>query len=145
VILDRAWIEAHVPHQGSMCLLDRIEHWTATEITCIADSHRHPDNPLRGADGLGPSNGIEYAAQAMALHGALLGGEGEGARQGYLASVRDVAWQVPRLDAIASPLTVRAQRLSGHAQHVLYQFSLEADGRELLTGRATVVLDSAIL
>jgi predicted hotdog family 3-hydroxylacyl-ACP dehydratase len=142
---DRAWIAAHVPHQGSMCLLDRIEHWTDTEITCIADSHRHADNPLRGADGLGPGIGIEYAAQAMALHGALLDGEAEGARQGYLTSVRDVAWQVPRLDAIASPLTVRARCLSRHAQNVLYQFSLEADGRELLTGRATVVLDSATL
>jgi predicted hotdog family 3-hydroxylacyl-ACP dehydratase len=143
--LDRAWIAAHIPHQGSMCLLDRVEHWSADAITCSATSHRHPDHPLRGTDGLGPGHGIEYAAQAMALHGALLCTEAEGARQGYLTSVRDVAWRVPRLDTLAGALTVRAQRLSGQAQHVLYQFSIEGEGREVLSGRATVVLDSAKL
>lgn len=142
--LDRHWIAAHVPHQGGMCLLERIDHWTANDITCIATSHRQADNPLRGPDGsLGPSHGIEYAAQAMALHGALLAGPDDSPRQGYLASVRDVAWHVPRLDDIDGPLTVRAERLSGTTQHVLYRFSVEGDGRELLAGRATVVLDAA--
>jgi predicted hotdog family 3-hydroxylacyl-ACP dehydratase len=141
----RAWIVAHIPHQGRMCLLDRIEHWSADDITCSTASHRLADNPLRGDDGLGPANGIEYAAQAMALHGALLAGDAETPRQGYLTSVRDVAWRVPRLDTVVSDLTVRVQRLSGQANHVLYQFSLEGDGREVLAGRATVVLDSAAL
>jgi len=144
MMLDRAWIAAHIPHQGRMCLLDQVERWTADEIVCSTTSHRRADNPLRDADSLGPTHGIEYAAQAMAVHGALLGAESDGPRQGYLTSARDVAWHVSRLDAIAGALAVRAQRLSGQGHLVLYQFSLEGDGRLLMSGRATVVLDSAI-
>ena len=26
-MIDRAWIAARIPHQGSMCLLDAVESW----------------------------------------------------------------------------------------------------------------------
>ena len=70
--LDHAWLLAHLPHQGSMCLLDAATAWDAQHIRCTASSHRHADNPLRAHDRLGTACGIEYAAQAMAAHGALL-------------------------------------------------------------------------
>ena len=41
-----------------------------------------PANPLRAEGRLGAAAGIEYAAQAMALHGSLLAGEGSAPRQG---------------------------------------------------------------
>jgi len=69
--LNRAWIEARIPHQGRMCLLDEIIEWSAQHIRCRTATHRAPDNPLRSHDRLGIACGIEYAAQAMALHGAL--------------------------------------------------------------------------
>jgi hypothetical protein len=47
-----------------------------------------PDNPLRAAGSLGVANAIEYAAQAMAVHGALLGGSDGAPQAGYLTSVR---------------------------------------------------------
>ena len=72
---DRAWIERHIPHKGSMCLLDGVTQWSEAEIVCHATSHRDPGNPLRSVDrdvnGLGITAGIEYAAQAMAVHGAI--------------------------------------------------------------------------
>ena len=43
--LDRDWIARHIPHQGSMCLLDGVEEWDAQHILCRATSHRAPDNP----------------------------------------------------------------------------------------------------
>lgn len=69
---DHAWIAAHIPHQGDMCLLDRVVKWDEQRIQCQAGSHRLGDNPLRSRDRLSAACGIEYAAQAMAVHGALL-------------------------------------------------------------------------
>lgn len=144
-MLDHAAIAARIPHQGRMCLLDRAEEWSETTIACRALSHRDPANPLRAGDRLGAANGIEYAAQAMALHGALLAAEGEPPRQGYLTSVRSVALHVARLDDLPGDLVVRAERLSGDGSNILYQFALEHEGRCLLEGRAAVVLDASSL
>jgi predicted hotdog family 3-hydroxylacyl-ACP dehydratase len=140
--LDHAWLLAHLPHQGSMCLLDAVTDWDARHIRCIASSHRHPDNPLRAHDRLGAACGIEYAAQAMAAHGALLAAADSAPRVGYLASVRGVDLHVARLDDIADDLELEAERLSGDDNTILYGFRVSAAGRELLSGRAAVVLDA---
>ena len=137
--LDHAWIAAHIPHQGSMCLLDAVVDWSVEAICCRAVSHHAPDHPLRASGRLGAAIGIEYAAQAMAIHGALLADPAAMPRQGYLTSVRAVTLHTERLDDCAGPLQVRAERLSGDDNHILYQFALEHDQRCLLSGRASVV------
>lgn len=144
-MLDHAWIAAHIPHQGDMCLLDAVVDWSENAISCRAISHTDPANPLRAADRLGAATGIEYAAQAMAIHGALLAGQDDAPRQGYLTSVRSVTLHVDRLDDLSGPLEVQAERLSGDANNILYQFSVGHAGRCLLAGRAAVVLDAAAL
>ncbi|MHB0973322.1 MAG: 3-hydroxylacyl-ACP dehydratase [Thiobacillus sp.] len=143
--LDRAWLLAHLPHQGSMCLLDAVTDWDGQRIRCAASSHRHADNPLRAHDRLGAACGIEYAAQAMAAHGALLAASDGSPGAGYLASVRGVELRVARLDDIAADLEVEAERLSGDDNTLLYGFRVSAAGRELLSGRAAVVLDAGKL
>ncbi len=144
-MLDRAWIAAHIPHQGSMCLLDAVTEWSESAIACRATSHADPANPLRAEGRLGAANGIEYAAQAMAIHGALIAGDDAAPRQGYLTSVRGVSLHVARLDDLPGELDVSAERLSGDANNILYQFSLSHAGRCLLEGRAAVVLDASAL
>ena len=144
--LDRAWIAARIPHQGSMCLLDRVREWDAVRICCSAASHRAGDNPLRAHGRLSAACGIEYAAQAMAVHGALCaGGAAMGsvapARRGMLTSVRGVELQVPRLDDILADLLVQAERISGDHNAIVYAFTLQADDRLLVSGRAAVILD----
>ncbi len=141
-MLDRAWILARIPHQGSMCLLDRVARWDDASVECRAGSHRDPANPLRADGRLAAACGIEYAAQAMAVHGALLAPAGAAPRQGFLASVRDVALHVCRLDDIAGDLRVAVDRLSGDGNNVLYGFAVLAGDRCLLEGRAGVVLDA---
>jgi predicted hotdog family 3-hydroxylacyl-ACP dehydratase len=128
-----------------MCLLDGVKEWSESVITCHATSHTSPANPLRAEGRLGAANGIEYAAQAMAIHGALLANADDQPRQGYLTSVRSVSLHVARLDDLPGKLDVRAERLSGDANNILYQFSLSHEGRSLLEGRAAVVLDAAAL
>lgn len=141
-MLNRDWIAAHIPHQGNMCLLEQVLSWSEQEIDCLAIRHGDVDHPLRAQGRLGISAGIEYAAQAMAVHGALLSGADQPPRQGYLTSVRNVSFFVDRLDDLPHALLVRAQRLSGDDQLILYQFSVHHDDHCLLEGRATVVLDA---
>lgn len=139
-MLDRVAIAARIPHQGSMCLLDAVLAWDSGQIHCRASSHRQPDNPLRTAERLGAACGIEYAAQAMAVHGALLAPEGAPPRPGYLASVRSVQLAVDRLDDLPQDLDIVAERLSGDEHNILYHFRVEHAGDLLLSGRAAVML-----
>ena len=144
--LDHAWIASHIPHQGSMCLLDRVEAWDEQQIHCRATSHRDAANPLRAQGRLGAACGIEYAAQAMAVHGALLAPPGEArARVGYLVSVRGVQMRVARLDDIAAELDVTATCLMRDDNQLLYEFTVAADGQLLVQGRAAVVINAAAL
>jgi predicted hotdog family 3-hydroxylacyl-ACP dehydratase len=140
--LDRTWIARHIPHQGSMCLLDCVEAWDEQRICCRASSHRAADNPLRAYGRLGAACGIEYAAQAMAVHGALLAPEASGARAGYLVSVRGTRLLVPRLDDIAADLLVEAACITRSENNILYRFSVSAADQLLLDGRAAVVLNA---
>jgi len=144
--LDHGWIARHIPHQGSMCLLDQVEAWDRERIQCRANSHRAADNPLRAYGRLGAACGIEYAAQAMAVHGALLAPpDRSSARAGFLISVRGTRLRVPRLDDIAADLLVEATCIARSENNILYQFSVSAAGRLLLDGRAAVVLDAGAL
>lgn len=143
--LDRDGIAQRIPHRGSMCLLERLESWDAQRIHCSTATHREPANPLRTARGLLAPNAIEYAAQAMALHGGLIASEGQAPSAGYLASVRQVRFGVSRLDDVAGALQVHATRLSGDARQVLYEFRVaDANDRNLAQGRAVVVLNTPL-
>ena len=141
--LDREWIEAHIPHRGAMCLLDGVLEWDAQRILCRATSHRDPANPLRVAQALPAACGIEYGAQAMAVHGVLVAADGAPLGRGMLASVRGVTLHAARLDEVQGLLRVCAERLSGEDDHILYEFSVACDAGELVRGRATVVLDAS--
>lgn len=143
-VLERADIAARIPHQGRMCLLDRVCAWDAESVTCTTGSHRAPDNPLRSAGGLLSPCAIEYAAQAMALHGALVAPPDGGPRPGFLASVRDARFSVSRLDLLPGALQVQVRRLAGTGSQVLYQFQVSSDGAPVAEGRAAVVLDTPL-
>ncbi len=143
--LNHAEIAARIPHQGSMCLLERIDSWDAERLHAAATSHHHPDNPLRAHGRLASSCGIEYAAQAMAMHGALTANQQERVRMGYLASVRGATLHVGRLDDVPGELVIEVARFSGDGNNVLYDFRVSGDGRVLVEGRAAVVLDAGSL
>jgi len=138
--LDRDAIARLVPHGGAMCLLDRALAWDAETIACEADRHRDPANPLRRGGHLPAICGVEYALQAMALHGALLA-EGAAQPAGYLSSLRDVSLgAAARLDTVAGPLGIRARALAAEAGGFIYRFEVEGEGRTLLAGQAAIIL-----
>jgi predicted hotdog family 3-hydroxylacyl-ACP dehydratase len=154
VPLDHQWIEQHIAHQGRMCLLEEVLSWDARSIRCRSATHRAADNPLRAHGRLGAACGIEYAAQAMAVHGALVAASAPlvnsvarnvrgsiGTTLGYLASVRNVALYVARLDDLEADLITCAERVTGDARTVLYEFSVWHAMQALLRGRASIVFD----
>ena len=137
-----------LPHAGRMCLLERLESWDADSITCIATSHRDADNPLRRGGRLHAVAGVEYAAQAMALHGNLLSrpvlsrveGTDTQPAMGYLASVRDLKLDLEDLGTVVEDLRIMARRLSGDAGGFIYEFEIRAGARAVLSGRLAAKL-----
>ncbi len=128
-----------------MCLLDRLEAWDSESIRCSSGTHREADHPLCSASGLLAPAAIEYAAQAMALHGALVAPPGVRPAPGYLASVRGVRLHCARLDDVPGRLVVRAHRLAGDDTQILYRFTVADEGGAVLAeGRATVVLNTPL-
>lgn len=133
--LDRAQIERLVPHAGAMCLLDGVSAWDDRSIHCgsAAPGAQHP----LARDGAVPSiAACEYAAQAAAVHGALLDGAGQ-ARPGMLAKLTQVELQAPSFRG-AGPINVHAELLSRVAQGCLYAFDVDSSGHPVASGRLMV-------
>ncbi len=144
--IDKAWIAAHIPHQGSMCLLDHVTSWDAQMITCSATSHQDVSNPLRSREQLSTACGVEYAAQAMAVHGALLApADQDRPRAGFLISIRSTTVHLPRLDNLKQVLTINATLIHSSEDNILYAFTLHAANALLLDGRAAVMLNTESL
>jgi predicted hotdog family 3-hydroxylacyl-ACP dehydratase len=127
-----------VPHAGRMCLLERVMCRSESGIQCAADSHRDPAHPLRHNGQLAALHLAEYAAQAMAVHGAL--SSGGSARPGMLAALRDIRLYTARIDTIGSDLVIDATRRIAQSDGSLYEFSAHGDGRLLGEGRIAIAL-----
>jgi predicted hotdog family 3-hydroxylacyl-ACP dehydratase len=130
-----------LPHAGSMCLLEAVQSWNDDEIVCTATSHRDPANPMRH-DGVLPAVcGVEYAAQAMGIHGRLVSAQHAKPAAGFLVSLRDLMLYAERLDDAPGPLTIHARRVADSGESVLCEFSIKIADRRLLGGRATLLLE----
>ncbi len=143
IIMTKAEIAKLIPHAGAMCLLDSVLQWDATHISCLSRTHRDVDNPMRSDGQLPAMCGVEYAAQAMALHGGLSGMPGGRPRAGFLVGLREVVCRHRRLDTFDGDLIIDAAQLMGDQGRVIYEFKLRVGATDLLSGRATVVLDAA--
>jgi predicted hotdog family 3-hydroxylacyl-ACP dehydratase len=142
-MIDKAAIAALIPHAGSMCLLDEVRAWDAKSIRCLATSHRDPANPLASDGHLGAACGVEYAAQAMAVHGGLSGAVGQRPKAGYLVSLRALTLHRQRLDDLDGDLEIEAEMLAGQGAQMSYGFRLTCRGEPVLEGRAAVLLEAA--
>jgi predicted hotdog family 3-hydroxylacyl-ACP dehydratase len=145
--LNATEIALRVPHRGAMCLLDSIESWSEETISAHAII-QVDKNPLAIAGQLDSTAAVEYAAQAMAVHGALLAevaaAQGNPQRKplmGFLASVRNITCLRPWLDETNHPLRITATRTAGTESPVSYDFSVGTGKVVYVTGKATVVLN----
>jgi len=130
-----------IPHQGGMCLLERVLEFDETHVRCATATHRDPDNPLRRDGRLSAVHLCEYGAQAMAVHGGLLARRaGVAARPGLLVSLRAVSFAIECADDLAGELVVEAERLVESEASWQYAFRITHDGVEVCAGRAAVMM-----
>ena len=137
-MIERAEIEALIPHGGTMVLLDRVVAHDEKSILCRTMSHRRADNPLRRERRLPTVAGAEFGAQAAAVHGALLA-KGP-MRPGRIVLLRAMRWTRRFLDDVQAPIEVRAESLRRDADNIAYGFVLTAEGDELLHGECGIIL-----
>lgn len=121
-----AGIAALIPHAGAMRLIDEVEAVSENAIRCSSQSHLLADNPLRSGGRLPASAAIEYAAQAAAIHGALVLSGGGAARRAFLAVASNVSWTADWLDGGQGVLTVEATRLAADGSGAQYAFRVSA-------------------
>jgi predicted hotdog family 3-hydroxylacyl-ACP dehydratase len=147
LMLDHAALAVLIPHGEAMCLLHGVVAWDDERIHCVAVSHRHAGNPLieRAAGQvvcLPVWAGIEYAAQAAAVHGALANARAT-PRPGVLAALRNVAAHCERLDDIDGELQVTATARHRDPAGAVYGFQLMAGDRLLISGQFTLMHTAA--
>jgi predicted hotdog family 3-hydroxylacyl-ACP dehydratase len=142
--IGRDWIARHIPHHAAMCLIDDVTAWDAEVIHCTTQTHTHIGNPLRADGRLGAICGVEYAAQAVAIHRAILLAQQSATAsiaaplQGYLAALRDLETLVERLDAFPQPLEIVASRYAALDGGAIYDFIVRQASSTLQTGRITL-------
>ena len=147
--IGRDWIVRHIPHGGAMCLIDSVAAWDANRIQCLTRTHAHADNPLRAQNRLGALCGVEYAAQAAAIHGAILsarvGQRTDPARimQGFLVALRDVESHVERLDKLPQELEIVATRIAALPGGASYTYVICHASDTVQTGRMTLKFAAA--
>lgn len=138
--LDRTGIECLVPQRGTMCLLDAVMAWDATRIHCTAVAPG-PKHPLAREHGVPAVVAIEYAAQATAVHGALLEAAAT-PRAGMLAKLSEVHLHTDWLWSDGVALDVRAERLGYSAAGCRYSFEVTCGQRSIADGRLMVAFIS---
>lgn len=135
-LINKREICEQLPHNGAMCLLDKVISANESEMICSASSHLDPENPLRINGKLFSVAGIEYAAQAVALHGRL--------RDidiklppiiGFLASIRNLKIKCNYLDEHDDALIIKAVQNTLIDDAVIYDFQLLCKDDVILTGR----------
>lgn len=131
---DLKYIEHLLPHKGRMVLIEEILRWDPKSILCSTESHRSITNPLRREGILPAIHGIEYGAQSVAIHAALLGKDGER----VLGGVRDLKASVSRLDLIQRKIMIVARWEWQSAMGSIASFELREDARILVSGRVIV-------
>ena len=144
--LNQKEIETLIPHSGAMSLLNEVLKWDEDHIVCLANYHRSKHNPLRNENALSSVCGVEYAAQAMAVHGALSKSDpDEEPRPGYLASIKNLDLLVSSLDDIESDLVIEAEFLMRDKEFLVYQFRVLSEDLNLLSGRAIISIKGNLI
>jgi len=138
VTIDRTRIQQLVPHAGSMCLLDAVTEWSDAAIACTS-ALPGPDHPLARDRRVPAIIATEYAAQATAVHGALLEGSDQ-PRAGMLATLVDVQLAGAFIPEDGGTLSIRAELLGRSPAGCMYRFEVGTARTLIASGRLTVVL-----
>ncbi len=133
-------IDTLLPHAGSMRLLDSVLQVTESGITCQSRSHRRPGNPLAQGGRLGCAALVEYAAQAAAIHASLSGAGIGDQRVALIGAVKSLQLHCRDIARDCEQLQINARAVLQSEDGAIYEFSVEADGQMLATGRLVLLV-----
>lgn len=140
-------IRALIPHAGNMCLLYQVLSADDASISCTSISQVEAANPLRVGGKLSALCGIEYAAQAMAIHGGLtaqaLNNENT-PRLGYIVALSNVEVHIDALSDYAL-LHIFCERLMATESGSKYSFTISAVKSSALESSDDVLLEGSAL
>ncbi|AXK73705.1 phosphotransferase [Lysobacter sp. TY2-98] len=123
-----------------MCLWQRVVEADERRIALQAFDHVDAAHPLRHRDRLHAVHLAEYGAQAMAVHGGLLGqAAGLAPRPGLLVALRGVTLHRDRIDDLDGPLDGEAELLVDSDTGAQYAFVIRHAGDVIAEGRAAVI------
>jgi len=124
-----------LPHRPPWSLVDRVLSVDGARI--VAEKRLALDDPLLGPRGLGGPLAIEAVAQAAAcLVGA--GGDGSGARHGYLVAAR--GWKFPGWARPGETVTLSAERTGSWANLYAFFGTARVGEREIAAGELRFAL-----
>lgn len=126
--LNQQLIRELIPHAGDMCLLDAVLSADENSIECSSTSQLAVDNPLRKQGKLSALCGIEYAAQAMAIHGGLTAqtlNVANEPKHGYIVALSAIDTFVDTLESYEC-LYVYCERLMATPGGSKYNFKISA-------------------
>lgn len=125
-----------LPHAGNARMIERVLRWDDDEILAATTQHQAPDNPLRRDGRLAAVHLVEFAAQAMAIHGGLRDtAAGREPQPALLVSVRDVVLTCDRIDDLAGELEITARVLLAQPGNWQYSFNVTHQGTQIASGR----------
>lgn len=136
--LNREQIAALIPHGSAMCMLDEVVAWDSEQIHCRSTGFASPDNPLFERDQLPSVLLIEYAAQAAAIHSALLAPATEVARSAYIGAVKQLELVKPLSDNQAA-IDIEAICLLNNNGGAIYAVVAQQRGEVLM--RSQLILN----
>ena len=142
IILNKTAIAELIPHADEIVLLDSCILSSAEGLTCISNSHTDKNNPLRNANGLSATSGVEYAAQAIAVHAALQNNKNTG--QGLLVACKNIICRLRYLDTIATEIQIQVEHIGGSVELgvLQYKFHINASGKvqKLISGELSIAI-----
>ena len=132
--LTRREIVDLIPHGESMCMLDEVVSWDSEHIHCRSTDFARASNPLFEKDQLHSVMLIEYAAQAAAVHAALLHSKLGESRPAYLGAVKSVELLESAVDN-NTPIDIDAHCLLNSSSGAIYEVLAQQGQQPVMRGR----------
>jgi predicted hotdog family 3-hydroxylacyl-ACP dehydratase len=126
-------IAALIPHGRGMSMISEIVAWDANTIQCRSDRLTQEENPLCEKGELTAIVLIEYAAQAAAVHGALLNSALGEDRPAYIGAIKNIDLFDQQIVA-NRPLEIYADCLLNNGAGAIYEVVVQQE-QPLLRGK----------
>ncbi|MHA1539397.1 MAG: hypothetical protein ACTSXQ_02860 [Alphaproteobacteria bacterium] len=141
-MLNKEKLRHLIPHDGTMLLIDKVLSFDAENLVACTQTHLDLKNPLLKEGRLRAVCGIEYGAQAIALHRSLADKKEQ--KEGYLISVRGIKLYVEEINNVEKDLQITVKSVLKGSDNSIYHFAIRTENQLLIEGNATVLIKKTV-